>query len=32
MGCHMRYNDLEEESFKDRGYPNPYIYKQSMSI
>jgi phytanoyl-CoA hydroxylase len=25
--CHMRYNDLEDKSFKDRGYPNPYIYK-----
>lgn len=25
--CHMRYNDLEDTSFIERGYPHAYIYK-----
>ena len=24
---HFRYNDLNEKTFIDRGFPNPYIYK-----
>jgi len=25
--CHFRYNNLEEPTFIERGYPHPYIYK-----
>ena len=25
--CHLRYNDLSENSFIRRGYPHAYIYK-----
>lgn len=25
--CHMRYNDLDDSSFIERGYPHSYIYK-----
>ena len=25
--CHMRYNDLDDSSFIERGYPHAYIYK-----
>jgi phytanoyl-CoA hydroxylase len=25
--CHFRYNNLAEETFIDRGYPHPYLYK-----
>lgn len=25
--CHFRYNNLGEETFVERGYPHPYIYK-----
>ena len=25
--CHMRYNDVSEKSFIERGYPHAYIYK-----
>ena len=25
--CHMRYNDLDDNSFIKRGYPHAYIYK-----
>jgi Phytanoyl-CoA dioxygenase (PhyH) len=25
--CHFRYNNLCEESFIERGYPHPYLYK-----
>lgn len=25
--CHFRYNDLEEETFVQRNYPHPYLYK-----
>jgi phytanoyl-CoA hydroxylase len=25
--CHFRYNNLAEETFVERGYPHPYIYK-----
>jgi hypothetical protein len=25
--CHFRYNDLNEQTFINRGYPNPYIYR-----
>jgi phytanoyl-CoA hydroxylase len=25
--AHFRYNDLDEDSFIDRGFPHPYIYK-----
>lgn len=25
--CHFRYNDLDDESFIERGYPHAYIYK-----
>lgn len=24
---HFRYNDLDDNSFKERGYPHPYIYR-----
>jgi ectoine hydroxylase-related dioxygenase (phytanoyl-CoA dioxygenase family) len=25
--CHFRYNNLEEPTFIERGYPHPYLYK-----
>ena len=25
--CHMRYNDLDDKTFIERGYPHSYIYK-----
>ena len=24
--CHFRYNNLDEQSFVERGYPHPYVY------
>uniref|UniRef100_A0A6C0LY94 Uncharacterized protein n=1 Tax=viral metagenome TaxID=1070528 RepID=A0A6C0LY94_9ZZZZ len=30
--CHMRYNDLDEKSFIERGYPNAYVYKPIEQI
>jgi len=30
--CHFRYNDLNEETFIKRGYPNPYIYKPVQDL
>lgn len=24
--CHFRYNDLDEKTFINRGYPHPYVY------
>lgn len=25
--CHFRYNNLGEETFIERGYPHPYLYR-----
>jgi ectoine hydroxylase-related dioxygenase (phytanoyl-CoA dioxygenase family) len=25
--CHFRYNNLDEPTFVERGYPHPYFYK-----
>jgi ectoine hydroxylase-related dioxygenase (phytanoyl-CoA dioxygenase family) len=25
--CHFRYNNLDETTFVQRGYPHPYVYK-----
>jgi len=25
--CHFRYNNMDEPSFVERGYPHPYLYK-----
>jgi phytanoyl-CoA hydroxylase len=25
--CHFRYNNLDEATFVERGYPHPYVYK-----
>jgi ectoine hydroxylase-related dioxygenase (phytanoyl-CoA dioxygenase family) len=30
--CHFRYNDLKEETFIERKYPNPYIYKPEQAL
>ena len=30
--CHFRYNNLDDNDFINRGYPNPYIYKPTISI
>ncbi|MDB5122977.1 MAG: Phytanoyl-CoA dioxygenase [Mucilaginibacter sp.] len=30
--CHFRYNDLNEETFIKRKYPNPYIYKPQQEL
>ena len=30
--CHFRYNDLAEESFIERGYVHPYIYKPIQEL
>jgi hypothetical protein len=30
--CHFRYNDLEEKTFIQRGYPHPYIYKPTQDL
>ncbi len=30
--CHFRYNDLEEETFINRGFPHPYIYKPDPTL
>jgi phytanoyl-CoA hydroxylase len=30
--CHFRYNDLSEETFIARKYPNPYIYKPQQEL
>ncbi|HMH32109.1 MAG TPA: phytanoyl-CoA dioxygenase family protein [Puia sp.] len=30
--CHFRYNDLNEETFIQRGYPHPYIYKPIQEL
>ena len=30
--CHFRYNDLDEPSFIERKYPNPYIYKPQQEL
>jgi len=30
--CQFRYNDLDEPTFIERGYPNPYIYKAQDEI
>lgn len=30
--CHFRYNDLCEQTFIDRGYPHPYIYKPDSTL
>jgi hypothetical protein len=30
--CHFRYNDLDERTFVERKYPNPYIYKPEQEL
>jgi phytanoyl-CoA hydroxylase len=30
--CHFRYNNLEEPSFVERGYPHPYLYKPQEEL
>lgn len=30
--CHFRYNDINEQTFIDRKYPNPYIYKPQQDL
>jgi phytanoyl-CoA hydroxylase len=30
--CHFRYNDLAEQTFVERKYPNPYIYKPEQEL
>jgi phytanoyl-CoA hydroxylase len=30
--CHFRYNDLDEQTFVERKYPNPYIYKPEQEL
>lgn len=30
--CHFRYNNLHEETFIQRGYPHPYIYKPQQEL
>jgi hypothetical protein len=30
--CHFRYNDLSEQTFIDRKYPHPYIYKPQQEL
>ena len=30
--CHFRYNDLSEETYRKRGYVNPYTYKPSDDL
>ena len=30
--CHFRYNDLDEPTFVDRKYPNPYVYKPQQEL
>lgn len=30
--CHFRYNDLEESTFVQRKYPNPYIYRPLQEL
>jgi len=30
--CHFRYNNLDEQTFIDRGYPHPYLYKPQEDL
>lgn len=30
--CHFRYNNLEESTFVERGYPHPYIYRPQEEV
>lgn len=30
--CHFRYNDLDEESFINRGFPHPYVYYPNPDV
>lgn len=30
--CHFRYNNLAEETFVERGYPHPYIYRPQEAL
>jgi len=30
--CHFRYNDLNEPTFVERKYPNPYVYKPEQQL
>src|SRR4051812_17745904 len=30
--CHFRYNDLDEQTFIERKYPNPYTYKPEQEL
>jgi hypothetical protein len=30
--CHFRYNNLDEVTFIERGYPHPYIYKPQAEL
>ena len=30
--CHFRYNNLQEATFIERGFPHPYIYKPQETL
>jgi phytanoyl-CoA hydroxylase len=30
--CHFRYNNLDERTFIERGYPHPYLYKPQEEL
>ena len=30
--CHFRYNNLQEPTFIDRGFPHPYIYRPQEDL
>ena len=30
--CHFRYNNLEEATFVERGFPHPYIYRPQVEL
>lgn len=30
--CHFRYNNLNEETFVERGYPHPYLYQPQKEL
>lgn len=30
--CHFRYNNLDEETFAERGFPHPYVYQPQVEL
>jgi len=30
--CHFRYNDMNESTFVERGFPSPYVYKPADAL